>query len=178
MAVNLISLTVGETPIDELEAVKNEDSTFELPLNFSVKYPPFLQESFIDHPNNHIKMHNEGYYERNKVYRNKGSTNVESSIHDNFIEVRRKELAENASHSPIRVDSRMTKEIIEQNLRAKTFNQYPMEKDANRYPKPFSHWSSDRNLNLVLEDAYQATNTNRGRAEVSFNQEIIIGTIF
>jgi hypothetical protein len=174
MAVNLISLMVDDTPIDECKATQNADSTFGLPINITAKYPPF-SSGFIDHPNQHIRMQNGGYYEREKVYKNKGNTNVDSSNKDNFVEVRRKVLEENSRNSPIRVDSKMTKEILEENLRSKNFNNYPMNRDATRYPKSMSHWQEDKNVNLVLEDVYQSTNVNRGRSEFSYNEEIIIG---
>jgi hypothetical protein len=177
MAVNLINFLVEDTPLDQVKAVKIDDSTYGLPLNFKAKYPPFSARTFLDHPNQHIKMQNGGYFEREKVYRNKGNTNVDSSNKDGFIDVRKKELAENAIHSPIRVDPTSTKEIIEDNLKSKNFNKYPMDKDEKRYPKPMSHWREDKSINLVLEDVYQSTNTNRGRGEHSFNQEIIIGKI-
>ena len=178
MAVNLINIMVDRTPIDELKVIKNEDSTFELPLNISAKYPPFSKEIFTDHPNEHMKMQNGMYYEREKVYKNKGNSNVESSKNNTFVEVRRNEFAENASHTPIRVDSAMTKEILELNLRSKKFNSYPMDKDNVRYPKPMEVWKDDRNVNLILEDSYYSTSINRGRSEVSFNEEFIIGKFF
>ena len=178
MAVNLINIMVDETPIDELKVIKNEDSTFELPLNISAKYPLFSKNIFADHPNEHLKMQNGMYYEREKVYKNKGNSNVESSKSNTFVEVRRSEFAENASHTPIKVDSTMTKDVLESNLRSKNFNIYPMDKDNVRYPKPMEAWRDDRNVNLILEDSYYSTSTNRGRSEVSFNEEFIIGKFF
>ena len=72
----------------------------------------------------------------------------------------------------------MTKDVLESNLRSKNFNIYPMDKDNVRYPKPMEAWRDDRNVNLILEDSYYSTSTNRGRSEVSFNEEFIIGKFF
>ena len=178
MTVNLINLTVRGVPIDELKVLKIDDSTFGLPLEFDSKYPPFSPNNKTDNPNIHIRMQNGGFYEREKVYRNKGNTNVESNKTDGFVDVRRKELAENAISSPMRVDSKATKEILEDNLRSKNFQKYPMKKDDTRYPKSMAHWKDDKNTNLVLEDSYFSTSVNRGRSEHSHNTEIIIGKIF
>ena len=165
---------INDSPIDEIKAVKNENDMFELPENFAAIYPPF-NPFFIDNPNHHIKMQNGSYYEREKLYKNKGNSNVSSSINDSFMEVRRKEIVENSTKMTVRVDPKMTKEVLEDNLRSNDFNKYPMERDSKRFPKTMEKWQNDKNVNLVLEDVYQSTNTNRGRSEFSFNQELIIG---
>jgi hypothetical protein len=177
MTVNLINLSVTGIPINELKVLKIDDSTFGLPLNIDSNCPPFSSDNSIDHPDQYIKLQNWGYYEREKVYRNKGNTNVESNKNDKFVKVRRKELAENAINSPIRIEPKLTKDILEANLRSKNFQKYPMKKDEMRYPKPMAHWKDDKNTNLVLEDSYYSTNVNRGRSEYSHNSEIIIGEI-
>lgn len=117
-------------------------------ISFDSKYPPFSPDNLTDHPNQQIKMQNGGYYEWEKVYRNKGNSNVESNKNDNFIEVRRKELAENAIYSPIRVDSKLIKDILETSLRSKIFQKYPMTKDETRKPKPMTEWQDDKNTIL------------------------------
>ena len=60
----------------------------------------------------------------------------------------------------------------------KISNEYPRKKDGGPKDKPFEMWQEDRTTNLILEDCYYATGTNRGRNELSHNEEIIIGKIF
>lgn len=174
MSVNLLSFSVEGVPIDELKATKNDDSVFELPFNFESTCPP-ISDNFIDNPNKHIRTQTGGHYPRDQVYCKKGKSNIESNISDGFSEVRRKEFYENSTKAAVIIDPNLTKDIIEKKLRSPKFNEYPRKKDWGPKDKPFEIWKEDRTMNLILEDSYYATGTNRGRNEVSHNEEIIIG---
>ena len=67
--------------------------------------------------------------------------------------------------------------IIEKKIRLKSFSEYPRKKDMGPVDKPFHVWKEDRKVNLILDDTYSATNVNRGRSAVSFNEEIVIGKL-
>ena len=177
MSVNLLSFEINGIPIDELEAVKNDESVFEMPLEFVSTYPP-LSEAFIDNPNKHIRTQQGRHYPRDNVYCSKGNTNVDSNVSDGFNEVRRKELSENSSKTGIQINPTLTKDIIEKKIRLKSFSEYPRKKDMGPVDKPFHVWKEDRKVNLILDDTYSATNVNRGRSAVSFNEEIVIGKFF
>ena len=176
MAVNLLSFSIDGIPIDELKATKNDDSVFELPFEFESTCPP-LSENFIDNPNKHVRTQRGGHYPRDQVYCKKGRSNIESNNVDGFSEVRRKELYENSTKSAILIDPILTKDIIEQKLRSLKFNEYPRKRDWGPKDKPFELWKDDRTSNLILEDSYYSTNINRGRNEISHNEEIIIGNL-
>ena len=174
MAVNLLSFSINGVPIDELKATINDESVFELPFDFESTCPP-ISENFIDHPNKHIRTQTGGHYPRDQVYCSKGKSNIESNKTDGFSEVRRKELFENSTKLAVLIDPSLTKEIIEKKLRSKQFNEYPRKKDWGPQDKPFEVWREDRKINLIMEDSYYSTGTNRGRNEISHNEEIVIG---
>ena len=174
MAVNLLSFSINGVPIDELKATLNDESVFELPFDFESTCPPF-SDDFIDNPNKHIRTQTGGHYPRDQIYCKKGKSNIDSNNTDGFSEVRRKELYENSTKAAVSIDPVLTQEIIEKKLRSPKFNEYPRKKDWGPKDKPFEVWKEDRTTNLILEDSYYATGTNRGRNEVSHNEEIIIG---
>ena len=178
MAVNLLSLTVDGIPIDQLKIEKNQDSVYELPLNFDISFPP-NSDQFIDNPQFHVRNARGGYYPREKLYRNeRGNTNADSNNKDGFLEVRRKELQENSSKPAIPVDQNLTKDIIENHIRSSKFSEYPRRKDFGPKDKPFKVWEEDRNINVILEDSYPSTCVNRGRTDISYNEELVHGKFF
>ena len=174
MAVNLLSFSVNGIPIDELEAIQNDDSVFELPFEFVSTCPP-LSNNFIDNPNKHIRTQRGGHYPRDQLYCSKGETNVDSSNLDGFTEVRRKELSVNSNKSAVMIDPNLTKDLIDKKIRSPTFNEYPRKRDWGPKDKPYEVWKEDRITNLILDDSYNSTCVNRGRNEFSFNEEIVIG---
>ena len=178
MAVNLVSFSVEGIPIDEIKVIKNNEAIFELPLNFQSKFPPFCEsDPFMDHPNHHIRSHKGEFYPREKLYKNKGNTNVDSNVNDGFSDCRRKDLSENSLKSAVAIDPKLTKDLLHSKIRSSKFNDYPNNRDAKLFPKPMEEWKEDRDMNLLLEDSYQSTSVNRGRNEISWNEEFIIGKI-
>ena len=174
MAVNLLSFSVDEVPIDELEAIRNDDLVFEMPFEFESICPP-LSNYFIDNPNKHVRTQRGGHYPIDQLYDSKGRSNIDSNKSDGFTEVRRKELSENSTKSAIQIDPNLPKEFIDKKIREKDFNEYPRKMDWGPKDKPFEVWKEDRVTNLILDDAYNSTCVNRGRNEISFNEDIIIG---
>ena len=145
MAVNLLSFSIDGVPIDELKAVRNDDSVFELPFDFESSCPP-VSNNFIDNPNKHIRTQTGGHYPRDQVYCKKGKSNIESNNSDGFAEVRRKELYENSTKSAVTIDPALTQTIIEKKMRSPNFNEYPRKKDRGPKDKPFEIWREDKRL--------------------------------
>ena len=171
MSVNLISLAVNGVPIDEVKLVKNENSVYELPLDFEASFPPDCKE-FIDNPNIHVRTQKGGYYPRSAVYKSKGNSNVESNLNDGFTEVRKKNMVENATKTSILINPQLTKDLIQKVLRSKSFNDYPKKKDLGPSDKPYQEWKEDKITNIILEDSYPSTCENRGRSEISYNETL------
>jgi hypothetical protein len=176
MSVNLISLSVNGVPIDEVKAIKNKDSVYELPLNFEASYPPESTD-FIDNPNVHIKTQNGGFYPREKLYKSKGNTNIESNINDGFAEVRRKNLNENSTKTSVLINPELTKTVIQKNMRSKSFDEYPRKMDFGPNDKPYQTWKEDKITNIILEDSYPSTCENRGRSAISYNENLVFGKL-
>jgi hypothetical protein len=176
MATYLIILTFEGVPIDELR-LKKVGNTFVIPeLGLELKYPPFKEsDPFLDHPNQHIRTQKGDFYPRNLIY-NAGS-NVESNLTDGHKECRIKDLSDNASLSAVRIDTKLTEELITKKAISKKLNKYPSHFITPRYAQ-FESWREDRKMNLILETTFPATNVNRGRAEKSFNSELTIGNSF
>jgi hypothetical protein len=173
MSANLMIPTFEGVPIDEARLNK-VNNTFVMPeLGLELKYPPFEDsDPFLDHPNHHIKTQKGEYYPRTKTY--SSGANFESNLTDGHKDCRNKDLAENASLSAVRIDSKITEELALKKATSNKLNEYPHNFLTPRYAK-YDLWQKDREINLVLESTFQSTNINRGRSEKSFNAEITIG---